>query len=123
MEQVLKARYLVYPRKNPFAAVTTLHPPGQRETGWYAANSFLYVVTGAQSTPQQLSPMETTGSVAGSTEAVAGGQHPAGQERQSEVKTATAMLSDGHASAEWSSQRQSDPHACDCGDDDLFLPD
>jgi len=53
MEGELRARYVVYPRKNPFAAVTTLHPPGQRDTGWYAANSFLYVVAGTQGGAQQ----------------------------------------------------------------------
>ena len=42
----LKAKYALYPRKNPFQAVTVLHPPGQQLTGWYSANAFFYAVQG-----------------------------------------------------------------------------
>ena len=42
----LKAKYVLYPRKNPFQAVTVLHPPGQQLTGWYSANAFFYAVQG-----------------------------------------------------------------------------
>ncbi|KAG1671787.1 hypothetical protein FOA52_000164 [Chlamydomonas sp. UWO 241] len=42
----LGARYVMPPRKNDFAAVTTLHPPGKKETSWYCANAYVYAVQG-----------------------------------------------------------------------------
>ncbi len=46
----LRARFVLPPRKNPFQAVTVLHPPGQQETGWYSANAFIYAVQVSEST-------------------------------------------------------------------------
>eukprot|EP00955_Chlamydomonas_euryale_P020091 213604-Chlamydomonas_euryale.AAC.34 len=43
----LGAAYVLRPRKNSFAAVTTLHPPGQKDTGWYCANAYLYAIQGS----------------------------------------------------------------------------
>ena len=40
----LGAKYVLDPLKNAFPAITTLHPPGQQETGWYSANAFIYAV-------------------------------------------------------------------------------
>jgi hypothetical protein len=40
----LGANFVLEPKKNPFSAATTLHPPGQQETGWYAANAMIYAI-------------------------------------------------------------------------------
>eukprot|EP00854_Cymbomonas_tetramitiformis_P012602 gene12602-14892_t len=32
--------------RNPFRAITTAHAPGERETGWYTANSYIYAIQG-----------------------------------------------------------------------------
>lgn len=41
----LGALFLLEPRENPFAAATTLHPPGNREE-YTRANAFMYAVRG-----------------------------------------------------------------------------
>ncbi len=56
----LGARYVLSPRKNPFAAVTTLHPPGQKAL-WYSANAFVYAVQGTVEPAGMVEqPAETT---------------------------------------------------------------
>ncbi|KAK3258836.1 hypothetical protein CYMTET_32135 [Cymbomonas tetramitiformis] len=41
-----KARYIMEGQRNPFRAITTAHAPGERETGWYTANSYIYAIQG-----------------------------------------------------------------------------
>ncbi len=52
-------RYVLFPRKNPFAAVTVLHPPGQRDSAWYCANAYAYAVRMVEA--QQPPPAATVG--------------------------------------------------------------
>jgi len=66
----MRAKYVLYPRKNPFQAVTVLHPPGNRE-GWYSANAFVYAVQGTCE-PSISRPESITQDVGGEQEAACG---------------------------------------------------
>jgi len=46
LSEVLGPNYLLPPRQNPLCAMTTLHPPGGRETAWTRSSSFLYGLQG-----------------------------------------------------------------------------
>lgn len=47
---VVGSNFRLLPRQNPFSAASHLHAPGQRETSWSRANSFMYVVQGLDPT-------------------------------------------------------------------------
>lgn len=46
MEGTLDAKYVLYPRRSPFSAVTTTHAPGRQADTWACANSFVYAIKG-----------------------------------------------------------------------------
>lgn len=46
LSEILGPNYLLQPRPNPLCAMTTLHPPGGRETAWTRSSSFLYGLQG-----------------------------------------------------------------------------
>ena len=46
LSEVVGPKYVLTPRQNPVCAMTTLHPPGGRETAWTRSSSFLYGIQG-----------------------------------------------------------------------------
>eukprot|EP00873_Tetraselmis_striata_P002001 jgi/Tetstr1/422265/TSEL_013110.t1 len=62
-EKELRAQYVMYPRKNPFAAVTTTHLPGRQQDTWASANSFVYAVQGAVGSSGPGAPPEVPAAV------------------------------------------------------------